>query len=144
MHFLSIEYKYIKMKKWGIALLMSHIITMGCLGQVQRNVTPRKDSTKMTMPGESINSGNEFSQKEGRREMIHSLNLSKEQRQKLKEMHQANKAKKESIESNDQLTESQKKDQLKELHKEAAANMKDILSEEQIIKVKEMRKGKRG
>jgi hypothetical protein len=59
-------------------------------------------------------------------------------------MHQANKAKKERIESNGQLTESRKKEQLKELHKKAAANMKDILSEEQINKVKDMRKEKRG
>ena len=131
------------MKKWSIALMMS-FIAMGCFAQVQRNVIPKKDSTKVTMPGETMNSGSELSQKASRREMIRSLNLSKEQRQKLKEMHQANKAKKERIENNDQLTESQKKDRLKELNKEGVANMKDILSEEQIIKVKEMRKAKRG
>jgi len=131
------------MKKWSITLLMSFIM-MVCLGQVQRNMTAKKDSAKMTMPGETMKSGNELSQKENRREMIRSLDLSEEQQQKLKEMHHANKAKKEHIESNDQLTERQKKVQLKELRKDAAANMKDILSEEQITKVKEMRKGKRG
>jgi hypothetical protein len=130
------------MKKWSIVLLMS-FITVGCFAQVQRNVAAKKDSTEMAMQDEKIGD-DEFSKKGSRREMMRSLNLSKEQKQKFKEIHQANKAKKESIESNGQLTESQKKDQLKELHKEAAANMKDILSEEQINKVKEMRKGKRG
>ena len=129
------------MKKWSIALLMS-IITLGSFGQVQRNVAAKKDSTEMGMPNETINSENEQSKKETKRQMIRSLNLSKEQKQKFKEIHQANKEKKESISSNDQLTESQKKDQLKELHKEAAMNMNSLLSEEQRDKVKAMRKEK--
>ena len=69
--------------------------------------------------------------------------LSKEQKQKFKEIRQANKEKKESISSNDQLTESEKKDQLKKLHKEAAGNMNNILSQEQRDKMKAMRKEKK-
>ncbi len=131
------------MKKWSIALLMS-MIALGSFAQVQRNMTAKKDSTEMAMPGEIANSENGKSKKETKRQMILSLNLSKEQRQKFKEIHQATKEKKESISSNDQLTESQKKDQVKELHKEAAINMNSILSEEQRDKVKAMRKDKGG
>ena len=129
------------MKKWSIALLMS-MITLGSFAQVQRNVAPKKDSAEIAMPGETMNGENEQSKKESKRQIIRSLNLSKEQKQKFKEIHQANKEKKESISSNDQLTESQKKDQLKELHKEAAMNMNSLLSEEQRDKVKAMRKEK--
>ena len=129
------------MKKWSIALLIS-IVTMASFAQVQRNVTAKKDSTEMGMPGEITNNENGQSKKEDKRQMIRSLNLSKEQRQKFKEIRQENKEKKESISSNDQLTESQKKDQLKELHKEAAMNMNSLLSEEQRDKVKAMRKEK--
>ena len=129
------------MKKWSIALLMS-MITLGSFAQVQRNVAPKKDSAEIAMPGETMNGENEQSKKEIKKQMIRSLNLTKEQRQKFKEIHQANKEKKESISNNDQLTESQKKNLLKELHKEAAMNMNSLLSEEQRDKVKAMRKEK--
>ncbi len=131
------------MKKWSIALLMG-IITMASFAQVQRNAATKKDSAEMAMANETTNSENGQSKKETKRQMIRSLNLSKEQKQKFKEIHQANKEKKESISGNDQLTESQKKDQLKELHKEATMNMNSILSEEQRDKMKAMREGKKG
>ena len=129
------------MKKWSIALLIS-IVTMASFAQVQRNVAAKKDSTEMAVANETTNNENGQLKKETKRQMIRSLNLSKEQRQKLKEIRQANKENKESISNNDQLTESQKKDQLKELHKEAAMNMNSLLSEEQRDKVKAMRKEK--
>ena len=133
-------------QKWKNAPLLYWWVLLhwGVLPQVQRNVATKRDSAEMSMPDETMNEDNALSKKENRREMIRSLNLSKEQKQKFKEIHQANKAKKESIESNGQLTESQKKDQVKELHKEAAINMNNVLSEEQRRKVKEMRKPKRG
>ena len=129
------------MKKLCIALVLS-LITLGSIAQVQRNVAAKKDSTEMAVANETTNNENGQLKKETKRQMIRSLNLSKEQRQKFKEIRQENKEKKESISSNDQLTESQKKDQLKELHKEAAMNMNSILSEEQRDKVKAMRKEK--
>ena len=129
------------MKKLCIALVLS-LITLGSIAQVQRNVTPKKDSSKMAMPNKTCKSENEQRKRENKRQMIRSLNLSKEQKQKFKEIHQANKEKKESISSNDQLTESQKKDQLKELNKQAAMNMNGILSEGQRDKMKAMRKKK--
>ena len=131
------------MKKWSIALLMS-MITLGSFAQVQRNVAPKKDAAEIAIPGETMNGENEQSKKESKRQIIRSLNLSKEQKQKFKEIHQANKEKKESISSNDQLTESEKKDQLKKLHKEAAGNMNNILSQEQRDKMKAMQKEKNG
>ena len=131
------------MKKWSIALLMG-LITLGSIAQVQRNVAPKKDSAEIAMPGETMNGENEQSKKEIKKRMIRSLNLTKEQRQKFKEIHQANKEKKESISSNDQLNESQKKDQLKELHKETAGNINNILSQEQRDKMKTMQKEKNG
>ena len=127
------------MKKWGVALFIS-FITLGCFAQVQRNVASKKDSAVIKVKDETSDGENGLSERENNREILRSLNLTKEQRQKLKEIHQANRAKKEIIENNDQLSESQKKNQLKELHKEAAINMKNLLSEDQLNKIKELRK----
>ena len=127
------------MKKWSIMLFIS-FITLGCYAQVQRNVATKKDTADIKMKDETSNSENGLSKRENNREILRSLNLTKEQRQKLKEIHQANRTKKEIIENNNQLSESQKKDQLKELHKETTVNMKNLLSEDQWNKIKELRK----
>jgi Spy/CpxP family protein refolding chaperone len=128
------------MKKWSVGLLMS-FLSLGCFAQVQRNIAPKKDSAEITIPGKTLDGKSGQSKKENKREMIRSLNLSKEQQQKLREMRQASKARKQDIENNDLLTEQQKKEQLRELYQDAAGNFRNILSEEQRAILKEIRKG---
>lgn len=79
------------------------------------------------------------------------LNMTDDQKAKMKEMKEANKAKKEAIINDSKLTEDQKKQQLKDLHKAGAKDMQGVLTDEQKAKMKEMkakrkgeRKGKKG
>ncbi len=130
------------MKKWSVGLLLT-FLSLGCFAQVQRNITPKTDSAKTTMTDETLSGEKGTTGKENKMEMIRSLNLSKDQRQQLKEMRQANKAKKALIESSNQLTEGQKKEQLRKLQRDAAGSLKNILSEEQSAKIREKLEAKK-
>ena len=70
-------------------------------------------------------------QKNNRKEMIRELNLTKEQRGKIKEFHQSMKQKKEAINTNQTLTADQKKEKMKEIHQEQKEKMNTILTPEQ-------------
>jgi len=71
--------------------------------------------------------------------MMRELNLTKEQREKIKEIRQANQAKKEAIENDTTLTAEQKETRLRELKREMGQSMLPILNDEQKAKFKEMR-----
>jgi len=71
--------------------------------------------------------------------MMNALNLSEEQKSKMKEMRMANKEKKDAIINNSSLSESQKKEQLKTLRKENAGKFESVLTDEQKTKIKTMR-----
>jgi len=77
--------------------------------------------------------------KEQKKAMMKELNLTEDQKSKLKEMNAGNKEKKQAIVNNAQLTEEQKKEQLKSIRKEQAENMNAVLSDEQKAKMKEVR-----
>lgn len=77
--------------------------------------------------------------KQSRRDLLKDLDLTKEQRSKLKEIRQANQATKEAIENNTKLSEEEKKKQLRALQKEQAQKIQSILTEEQKLKFKEGR-----
>src|SRR5690242_1119769 len=95
-----------------LALLFSFAISFA---QVERKPAPPK-------PADSVanNQGTKKMDRAGRRDMIKDLHLTKEQKGKLKEIREANKAKKDAIENNSQLSEDEKKKQLRELQKEQA------------------------
>ena len=94
------------------------------LAQVERKPSPAKQSdsveTKMN--------------RSDRRDLIKDLDLTREQKMKLKEIRQSNKTKKEAIENNSQLSDREKKDQLRSLQKEQAQNIQAILTDEQKAK----------
>lgn len=102
--------------------LFSSIISFA---QVERKPAPSKqaDST-MSQSGNAANSNS-------RKDMIRELDLSREQKIKLKEIREAGKSKKEAIENNGQLSEEEKKKQLRALQKEQAKNIQAILTDEQ-------------
>ena len=106
-----------------LILLLSSVITFA---QVERVPQAKTDS----LSGTSI---------PGKKDLIKDLDLSKEQKIKLKEIRQAGKARKEGIENNSQLTEPEKKKQLRELQKEQALQVQAILTDEQKEKFKTKR-----
>jgi len=122
------------MKKTAFFLTFSFISILS-LAQVQRVVTPKPvDSTARSngTMAEKNNPGD-------RKQMLRELNLTKEQRGKLKEIRQANMAKKDEINNNDSLTQDQKDAKLRELKRSAAQSTMGILTDEQKAKAKAIR-----
>lgn len=125
------------MKKTGIFLTLTFISILS-FSQVQRVVTPSKQSDAgVTQPGDNN------PEKMNRKKMMRELNLTKEQRSKLKEIRQSNMSKKDAISNDDKLTDEQKEVKLRELKRGQAQSTMTILNDEQKAKMKTMR-GKRG
>jgi Spy/CpxP family protein refolding chaperone len=74
--------------------------------------------------------------KQSRRDRMKELDLTREQRIKMKELMQANKVARASIENNPQLSEPEKKKQLRELQRQQAQKIQAILTPEQLAKFK--------
>lgn len=123
------------MKKLAFLIAFTIILTSS-FAQVQRktNKINKPDSVATDTMG----------QKEegtvGKREMMKELNLSKEQKIKLKEARQSLKAKKDAIENDDKLSAPEKEAKLKELRKEQVKTTISILNDEQKAKMLQMRK----
>ena len=123
------------MKKTGFFIAFSFISFLA-VAQVQRVVPQRlNDSTQSRQ-------GNNGEGKMNRKKMMRELNLTREQRSKLKEIKQSNLAKKDEISNDDKLTDEQKKVKLKELKRGQVQSTMTILNEEQKAKMRMMR-GKR-
>ena len=75
----------------------------------------------------------------GRKERMRELDLTREQKGKMKEIMQANKAAKDAIENNTQLSEADRKKQMRELQKSMAQKIQAILTPEQMEKFKASR-----
>ena len=75
----------------------------------------------------------------GRKERMKELDLTREQKGKMKEIMQANKAAKDAIENNTQLSEADRKKQMRELQKSMAQKIQAILTPEQMEKFKASR-----
>ncbi len=104
------------------------------LAQIERRSSPAKQTDSV---------GNDAAvnkmDKSSRKDMLKELDLTREQKSKLKEIHLANKAKKETIENNGQLSETEKKSRLRDLQKEQAQSVQAILTDEQKDKFKSSR-----
>lgn len=116
------------MKKIFFIVLIC-FVSLGSFAQIQRKVT--KDTTVAA-----------FEQKANKKRQKAELNLTKEQRGKMKEMAQANKAAKADIENDATLTNEQKAEKLRAIKKGSAQTMQTILTPEQIQKWMQMRKQK--
>lgn len=119
------------MKKYiGFGLFI--LFNLTSFAQIQRNVEKQKvDSTTQLSVSVIEN--------DSRKEILKELDLSKEQKVKLKEVNQSLKASKEDIENNMELSDVQKKEKLKALKKEQMAKIQSILTEEQKIKFRELK-----
>lgn len=71
--------------------------------------------------------------------MMKKLNLSEDQKAKLKEMRDANKSKRDAINNDGKLTDEQKKEKMKALKEEQKKNMQGVLTDDQKTKMKEMK-----
>jgi len=118
------------MKRYiGIALLVMSGLTSAA--QIQRTVKQRNDSTAIE-PADS-------KKKDSRKEMLKELDLTKEQKAKLREINQSMKASKEAIENDTTLSETERKEKLKTHRREHAAKVQAILTDEQKIKFRQLK-----
>jgi len=127
------------MKK--IVSMMALVFLAACsFAQVQRNMTSSLAKT------DSADGGIEKRKAAGmdKKQMLKELDLSREQKIKLKELRQSMKEKKEAIENNDKLSDPEKQTKLKELRQEQAKNTMSILTPEQKVKMLKLRKEKKG
>ena len=112
-------------------LLFSSLLS---LAQVERKPSPAKQTDSVVdHPG-----SNKMDRSE-KKDMLKELDLTKEQKIKLKEIRQENKSKKEMIENDSRLSETEKKSRLHALQKEQAQKIQAILTDEQKEKLKAMR-----
>lgn len=120
--------------KYPLIILILLSVSFLSQAQIERKPSPAKqtDSVSDNKTGNAMN-------RPGHKDMLKDLDLTKEQRIKLKEIRQANMAKKEAIENNSRLTEQERKKQLKDLQKEQAKNIQAILTDEQKEKFKAKR-----
>ena len=122
------------MKK-GILFLAATLISILSIAQVQRTGTPSRKTDSVATAQGTNNAGNDMNKKK----MMRELDLTKEQKIKLKEAREANKSKQEAISNDDKLTPEQKDAKMRELRRTQAQNMQGILNEEQKAKMKAMR-----
>jgi Spy/CpxP family protein refolding chaperone len=115
--------------KVAIFIFLFFLSTLCSSAQVERKPAVRSDS------GQAVNSDNTVD-RQTRKDRLKELNLTREQKIKMKELMQANKAAKDAIENNAQLSEVEKKKQLRELQKAQAQKIQGILTPEQIEKFK--------
>lgn len=112
-----------------IACILS-VVTLSASAQVERKpVAIKADSAQTT-------GNNNKADKQTRRERFKELDLTREQKGKLKEIMQSGKAAKEAIQNNTQLSEQDKKKQMRELQKTQMQKIQAILTPEQIEKFK--------
>jgi Flp pilus assembly protein TadG len=123
------------MKKISILLFFVFSISLS-FAQVQRTKTASKQISDSSNTSEQLNNTNK---KGNKKQMIRELNLTKEQKGKLKEIKQANKAKVQQVQNDDKLTQEEKDVKLKTLHQEQAKNTLTVLNDEQKAKMKKMK-----
>lgn len=106
--------------------------------QVQRASKPKmaKDSMAMPIPADMKQD------KQGKKQMIKALGLTRQQKIQFKEIQQNNKVKKAAIENDNTLGDTEKKEKLRALRRTQMQTIDGILNEEQREKMKEIRKEK--
>ena len=110
--------------------------------QIQRKVADTNRVTENRQSGVR-NDQASISKKKDQLKMVKELKLTREQKGKLKEMRQANEAKRAAIMNDDSLTEAQKQAQLKAIQCAGAVDLQGILNETQKRKMKKLRKDRK-
>ena len=119
------------MKKYiGIAVIL--LISIAGSAQIQRTVVKQKTDTVSSEPVAEKTRGE-------RKEIFKELNLTREQKIKMKDLNQFMKASKDEIDNDASLTEEQKKEKLRALRKAQITKIQGILTEEQKIKYRQLK-----
>ncbi len=109
------------------------LITLSASAQIERKpVVVKQDSVHTSANDNEVD-------KQSRKERFKELDLTREQKGKMKEIMQANKAAKEAIENNTQLSEQEKKKQMRELQRSQMMKVQAVLTPEQREKFKASR-----
>ncbi len=118
------------------------LLVFACIALVAANAQTQRKKT--TVVADSTTAAAAPTKTRGqKKEMMKELNLTSEQKGKLKEMHRVNKGKIAALQSNDKLTEAEKKEQLKALKKEQLKATLELLNDEQKAKLKAQQKNNR-
>lgn len=117
----------------GLILLIA--VTYTLPAQVQR--TPAKSNADSSTTGLKSDE-----KRDSKKQVLRELNLTQEQRSKMKEINESGKAAKDAVESDATLSEIQRKEKLKSIKKEQFLKIQSILTEEQKIKFKELRQNR--
>ena len=122
-----------QMKKIVLGILL---LSAGPFGyaQIQRNTPPAAMDTASLPARHAHAKGNHDMKK-----ILHSLDLSKEQKSQIKAINQQFKSEKQTIINNTQLSDAEKKQQLKNLKLSRSEKINDVLTVPQRQKLKEER-----
>ena len=112
--------------------MLAVITGNGSMAQVQRTPVKQKTDSSTVVTDPEKNKGS-------RKEMFRELDLTKEQKMKMKEINQSMKASKESIENDTALSEIEKKEKLRALKKEHVQKIQALLTEEQKVKFRQLK-----
>ncbi len=118
------------------------LFSAASFAQIQRVTSKTKPITDSVSKTATISPEENAGRQMNKKQLMRELNLTKEQKGKLKEIHQANKAKKDEITSDENLSETEKQVKLKELQKQQAKSTQNILNNEQKEKMKKLRSEK--
>jgi Spy/CpxP family protein refolding chaperone len=121
-------------------LFLFLLISTWAFAQVQRVVPQRKAADSSFMSRSPEYNGPASME---RRQMMNELNLTREQRVKMKEIRQSGMARQEAVSNDDKLTPVQKEDKLRELKREQARDMQSVLTDEQKAKLRNLQQQKR-
>ncbi len=116
------------MKRIILMAVAALVVSVGAQAQTQR----KADTSRI------------MQMKENRHDMMSQLNLTKDQKQKVRTLDQDNKSKIEAVRNDNSLTQEQKKEKMKELRKAHQEGMNSILTKDQQDKMKAYKKDHRG
>ena len=115
--------------KLPVFIFLLFLSSISASAQIERKPVAIKTDSAQT-------AGNNKADKQSQKDRLKDLDLTKEQKGKVKEIRQAGKSAKEAIEKNTELSETDKKKQLRDLQKAQAQKVQAILTEEQKAKFK--------
>jgi Spy/CpxP family protein refolding chaperone len=108
------------------------MLSFQSFSQIQRTIEKQKPDSATAEKVPAKKNAN-------RKELLQELELTKEQKAKLKEINQSMKASKKAIENDAALPDAEKKNKLKALKKEQSSKIQALLTEDQKIKFRELR-----
>jgi predicted Holliday junction resolvase-like endonuclease len=116
------------MKKLSIFIIIFSLLTSRIDAQIQRQINPSQAVVSDTL------------QKNNKKEILNELNLTEDQKSKIKELQRIMKQKRDDINNDQTLTDGQKNGKLKDVRIEQRETLGTILTPDQLEKLTEERK----